>query len=207
MIERYLRITRALGCDDLGQQLDLEVSPAARARLVSRLIKEGVSNDEALLVVTPGASFGESKLWPPAYFAEASDRLGHERGFRVVLAPGPGEEPIADEIAARMGLPAVNLSDPPTTLMELAALVDRAELVLTNDTGPRHIAVALGRPVVSMLGPTDPRHTEHLLDRQRVLREPVECSPCNLKVCPIDHRCMTRLRPERVVGAALQLVS
>jgi heptosyltransferase-2 len=69
------------------------------------------------------------------------------------------------------------------------------------------MAVALGVPVVVLMGPTDPRHTLHLLERQRVLREPVECSPCHLKVCPIDHRCMTRLAPERVIEAVAELLA
>jgi heptosyltransferase-2 len=207
MVERYLRITRALGCADAGLALDLVVGAAARTRLAARLVAAGVQEGTALLVVTPGASFGSSKLWPVEHFATACDRLARERGLRVVLAPGPGEEPIAREIARRMGESALELSDPPTTLGELAALVERARLVLTNDTGPRHLAVALERPVISLLGPTDPRHTEHLMERQRVLREPVECSPCHKKVCPIDHRCMTRLAPERVLSAAAELLS
>jgi heptosyltransferase-2 len=86
-------------------------------------------------------------------------------------------------------------------------LLDLATLALSNDTGPRHIAVALGRPVVVVMGPTDPRHTAHLLDRQRVLVEEADCSPCHLKTCPTDHRCMTRLAPERVIDAARGLLS
>ena len=158
-------------------------------------------------MVTPGANFGSSKLWPPEHFASACDALAERRELSVVLAPGPGEEPIAAAIAERMKRPLLNLIDPPTTLAELVALIDESCLVLTNDTGPRQIAVALDRPVVVVMGPTDPRHTQHLLERQRVLREGVECSPCHLKICPIDHRCMTRLRPERVVAAAEDLLA
>jgi heptosyltransferase-2 len=87
------------------------------------------------------------------------------------------------------------------------ALVVRSRLVLTNDTGPRHIAVALDRPAVVVMGPTDPRHTAQHLERQRVLREPLECSPCQRKTCPIDHRCMTRLAPERAIAAAEELLA
>jgi len=207
MIERYLRITRALGCADAGIELDLPLDSLACERVVKRLALAGVGETEPFVVVSPGASFGASKLWPPEHFAAACDGLRAARGLRAVLAPGPGEEAVARAIAARARVAPLVLDAPVTTLPELAALVARSKLVLTNDTGTRHIAVALGKPVISLLGPTDPRHTAHLLERQRVLREPVECSPCHLKVCPIDHRCMQRLAPERVLAAAGELLA
>ncbi len=206
MIERYLRITRALGCDDCGEALELAVPDQSRDELDNRLWAAGVEQSEGLLVVTPGASFGSSKLWPGQYFAQACDEIIRRHGLRAVLAPGPGEERIAREIAAAMQSRPLELSDPPASLGELVALIDRAQLVLTNDTGPRHIAVARKRPVVVLMGPTDTRHTQHLLEGQRVLREAVECSPCHKKTCPIDHRCMTRLLPARVVNAAEELL-
>ena len=85
-------------------------------------------------------------------------------------------------------------------------MVRRAKLLLTNDTGPRQIAIAVGTPVVVLMGPTDPRGTQQHMERQRVLREDVDCSPCQLKTCPIDHRCMTRLSPERAISAAQELI-
>ena len=123
-----------------------------------------------------------------------------------MIAPAPNEVEIARAVAALAKERVVCRVDPTVSLEELKALVARARLVLSNDTGPRHVAVALGRPVVVLMGPTDPRHTACNLERQRVLREEVECSPCQLKVCPIDHRCMTRLAPERVLRAAEELL-
>jgi heptosyltransferase-2 len=207
MIERYLRITRALGCPDAGVATELAVDAGARERVAKRLAEAGLAPGERALVVTPGASFGASKLWPPESFAAAADAIARRHGLRAVLAPGPGEEPIARRISEAMAEPAILLADPPTSLAELVALVAGAALQLGNDTGPRHVAVACGVPAVVVMGPTDPRHTAHLLERQRVLREEVACSPCHLKVCPIDQRCMTRLRPERVAAAAAELLA
>jgi heptosyltransferase-2 len=207
MIERYLRITRALGCADAGRELQVRVSDAARERLAARLRQAGIAAGARFAVVTPGAAFGASKLWPPEHFAAACDRLARELELPALLAPGPGEEGIARAIAARAQSAPLLFVDPPLRLDELAALIERAALLLTNDTGPRHLAVALGRPQVVLMGPTDPRHTDHWLELQRVLREPVECSPCHLKTCPIDHRCMVRLAPERVVAAAAELLA
>ncbi|MCE2392618.1 MAG: lipopolysaccharide heptosyltransferase II [Proteobacteria bacterium] len=206
MIERYLRLVRPLGCPDAGLELDLAVDEEARDALSRRLERAGVADAEPLLAVCPGASFGSSKLWPAERFARACELLA-ERGLRPVLAPGPGEEGIAGDVAARSGAGCVVLTDPTIRLPELAALIERARLLLCNDTGPRQVAVALDTPAVVLMGPTDPAHTAHWLERQRVLREDVDCSPCHLKTCPIDHRCMTRIRPERVAAAARELLA
>ena len=207
MVERYLRIARALGCADADPRTTLVVDAAAREAVQKRLAEAGLGPRERLLVVTPGASFGSSKLWPPGHFAGACDLVARRHGVAVVLAPGPGEEALADAIARGMQERAVVLAAPPTSLAELVALIAGAALQLGNDTGPRHIAVALGVPAIVLIGPTDPRHTAHQLERQRVLREAVACSPCGLKACPIDQRCMTRIEPERVAAAAAELLA
>jgi heptosyltransferase-2 len=204
MIERYLRVTRALGCADADPRPRLVVDPAARERIATRLGEAGLAPGARTLVVTPGASFGASKLWPPAHFAAACDALVRRHGLAVVLAPGPGEEALANDIDGRMQERACVVA--PASLAELAALVAGAALHLGNDAGPRHVAVAFDVPTIVLIGPTDPRHTAHLLERQRVLSEPVPCSPCGLKVCPIDQRCLVRIGPERVVAAADELL-
>lgn len=208
MLERYLRITRLLGCPDAGEQLDLVVDAEAEQRAEATLAARGISPEQPILLVTPGASYGASKLWPTRHYASACEAIERRFGLVPVLVPAPNADELATarEIEARLKATRVALIDPPGDLEDLKALVARARLVLTNDTGPRHVAVALDRPVVVLMGPTDPRHTAHLLERQRVLREDVSCSPCGLKECPIDHRCMTRLLPERAVEAAAELL-
>jgi heptosyltransferase-2 len=207
MVDRYLAITRALGCRDCGDDLALCVDPLAAEDVAKRLAQRGVGPRDAVLVVAPGASFGASKLWPAEHFARSCDEITRRRGLIPVLAPAPGEVAIARNVAARMRERAVALVDPALDLGELKALIARSRLVLSNDTGPRQIAVALGRPVVVVMGPTDPRHTARHLERQCVLREEVACAPCHLAVCPTDHRCMTRLSPARVVAAAEELLA
>jgi heptosyltransferase-2 len=209
MIERYLRVTRRL-VPDAGDTLELHVSDDAAERAAGRLASGGIGPAEAILLVTPGAAFGVSKLWPPEHFARACDAIRDRFGLLPVIAPAPSEEEIA--IARRVSLAMrgrhVALLEPDPSLEVFVAIVARAALVLTNDTGPRHVAVALDRPVVTLMGPTDPRHTAHLLERQRVLFEDVECRPCGEKICPIgDHRCLVRLAPERAVEAAGELLA
>ena len=220
MPERYLGLTRALGCPD-GGRTELAVDDASRARLHELLAAAGAptpgapsAHSAGLLVGAPGANFGSSKLYPPQQFAEACDGIHRQHGLHTVLAPAPGGEcELARDVAARMTTPVSVLDDPPTDLAELKALIADAALVLSNDTGPRSMAVALDVPVVVTMGPTDPRHTHFQLERQRVLRmdDHLDCSPhhypCHLKTCPIDHRCMTRLEPARVVAAAGELLA
>jgi heptosyltransferase-2 len=210
MIERYLRVVRALGVRDAGDALELHVQDAAAERAESLLARAGAARGERLLLVTPGAAFGASKLWPPEHFARASDELQRRFGLLPVIAPAPSdaEIAIARRVSGAMAGRHVALLEPDPSLDVFVAIVARAALVLTNDTGPRHLAVALGRPVVTLIGPTDPRHTAHLLERQRVLFEDVACRPCGKSVCPIgDQRCLVRLAPERAVAAAAELLA
>jgi heptosyltransferase-2 len=205
MIERYQRISRLLDVPDAGLELDLVVHDPSRERVREGLARHGVA-DEALLLVTPGASYGGSKLWPPRYFAEASDAIAKRHGLLPLILPAPSadEIAIAAEVSGRMRTRHVSLE--PGSLEDLKAVVERATLLLSNDTGPRHVAVALDRPVITLMGATDPMHTHHLLERQRVLWEDVACRPCGLKECPIDHRCLERLAPSRVIAAAEELL-
>ncbi len=167
------------------------------------LLAERVPGTAPLVIIAPGAAFGPSKLWPADRFAAVANSL-HEHGFRILISHGPDEAGTADAVRSAAG------KDYPGTagvgLGVLKAVYARASLVLTNDTGPRHIAVALGKPVVCVMGPNDPRYTA-LPDVEvgEVIREPVDCSPwqwpCQLKECPIDHRCMQAISVERVLRA------
>jgi heptosyltransferase-2 len=210
MIERYLRVARALGVRDAGPELELHVQSDAAERADALLARAGVARGEPVLLVTPGAAFGASKLWPPEHFARACDELHRRFGLLPVIAPAPNaaEIAIARRVSDAMSERHAALFEPDPSLEVFVAIVARAALLLTNDTGPRHVAVALGRPVVTLLGPTDPRHTAHLLERQRVLFEDVACRPCGKSVCPIgDQRCLVRLAPERAVAAAAELLA
>lgn len=206
MIERYRRITRLLGVPDASDELELRVHDPSRERVAKQLAAADIG-DEPILLVTPGASYGASKLWPPRHFAAACDGIAARHGLLPVLLPAPNADEIAIAREVSLAITTRHVLAEPGSLEDLKAMVERATLLLTNDTGPRHVAVALGRPVVTLMGPTDPRHTDHLLRRQRVLYEDVPCRPCGLKECPIDHRCLERLSPERAIGAAEELLA
>ena len=206
MVDRYLAIVAALGCDARRRGVELTVDPGVAERVSLRLAENGIAPDSDYFVVSPGASFGSSKSWPTRHFATACDAISRRHALTAVIAPGPDEVGESHRIAGAMGERCVQLIRPEIDLADLKALIASSRLVLSNDTGPRHIAVALERPVIVLMGPTDPRHTASQLERQRVLRETVPCGPCHLARCPTDHRCMTGLSPVRAIAAAGELL-
>ncbi len=201
MIKYYLNLVEALGVTPVTEHPRLAVSPEDQAWAAELWKSLGISEGQPVVCVTPGAAFGPSKQWPPPYFSQVADRLRSELGARVLFLPGPAEEPLMREIARTCVTPPEFLSPEQTPLNRLKAIIARCNLLLTNDTGPRHIAVALDRPVVVLMGPTDPRYTAMALEKTVVLRKDVPCGPCMLKKCPKDHACMRQLTPDEVFRA------
>jgi heptosyltransferase-2 len=156
--------------------------------------------------MNPGASFGSAKRWAPERYAEVGDRMAADTGARVAILGGAAERPVAEAIASAMQARAEILSGR-TTLPELIGVLSRLSLLVTNDSGPMHLAAALGVPVVAVFGPTDWRETAPVGARQRLVREDVSCAPCKLRECPIDHRCMRLVTAGRVASAALELLA
>jgi heptosyltransferase-2 len=155
--------------------------------------------------LNPGAFFGSAKRWIPERYAAAGELLARRTGARVAILGGADERPLGDAIAAGVRAP-VRVLCGETTLPELVGVLSRLRLLVTNDSGPMHVAAALGVPVVAVFGPTDWRETAPVGRRHRLVREPVHCSPCLLRECPIDHRCMRRIPVDRVVDEARALL-
>jgi heptosyltransferase II len=153
--------------------------------------------------VSPGAAYGSAKRWLPERFAEAAVRLARERGASISLFGSKDERGLCEQVAALMNGVSVTNYAGQTTLAEFIDLAAACELFLTNDSGAMHIASALGVPTIAIFGATDDIATGPTGPQARVVREPVECSPCLLRECPIDHRCMTRVSTDRVVQEAL----
>ena len=156
--------------------------------------------------VSPGAAYGSAKRWLPERFAEAASRLAKERNASIALFGSKAERALCDHVAALInGVPVANYAGE-TTLAQFIDLTAACELFLTNDSGAMHIASALGVPTVAIFGSTDHIATGPTGANSRVVREPVECSPCLLRECPIDHRCMARVSAERVALEGLRLL-
>ena len=183
----------------------LAVSSEAADVAAFALAKAGLPPNRPLVLLAPGAAFGWTKRWP----AERFGRLGRhllERGFLCAVVIGPGEEPLAEEarVAAGGYLPVLGADLDP---MGIAALAARAIAVVSNDSGPMHLAAAVGTPVVAFFGPTDPGRTGPTGVTSEVLDRYVFCSPCYRKECPYRHECMREIEVEDVLGAVLRVTA
>jgi heptosyltransferase-2 len=207
MVDYYGRLAQAIGCNPPGERLVLYTTPDDEQRVDERFAALGLSRHRPRIVITPGASFGPAKRWPPSRFAAVCDRLAQEFHARIILTYGPGERELAREVASAMQHPPVVLDDPPCTLGQLKVVVKRSDLLLCNDTGPRHFAKAFDVPVVTIFGPTWPEWTDTDYDMERKVRIDVDCGPCQQPVCPLGHlECMTGVTVDAVFDAASELL-
>jgi heptosyltransferase-2 len=161
---------------------------------------------DRIIGVSPGAAYGNAKRWLPERFAEAASDVARARGASIALFGSQNERALCEQVAALLGdLPVVNYAGQ-TTLAQFIDLAGCCEVFLTNDSGAMHIASALGVPTVAIFGATDDTATGPTGSHSVVVRHPVDCSPCLLRECPIDHRCMTGVGAERVTAEALRLL-
>jgi heptosyltransferase-2 len=186
-----------------SEPIRLEGAAAARAAGIERFRALGFP--DTVIGVSPGAAYGSAKRWLPERFAETANRLATEMGAGVAVFGSGAERALCETVAAAITAPVRNLAGE-TTLGEFIDLAAACRLYLTNDSGAMHIASALGVPTVAVFGATDDAATGPSGPVSAVVREPVECSPCLRRECPIDHRCMTRVDSARVAQAALDLL-
>lgn len=201
-VHHYLRLAGALGAVTEPLPPRIAVSPGAAGRVRAKF---GLVESAGLpwFGLNPGAEYGAAKRWPPERFVETAKMLRKETNCRWVLFGGAGDRELAERMAGEMGEPVLNLAGK-TTLQELAAALQLCELVLTNDTGPMHLAAAVGTRVVAVFGSTSPELTGPIFSpRARIVRQPPACAPCFLRECPIDLRCLRGITPETVFAAAM----
>ncbi len=187
------------------ESIRLQGADEARASGQARFQELGLG--QTVIGVSPGAAYGSAKRWPAEYFAETAQQVARSLGASVALFGSAGERALCASVADRIGavVDVRNLAGE-TTLAEFIDLTAACRLFLTNDSGGMHVASALGVPTVAMFGSTNDVTTGPTGPLARVVRERVECAPCLKRECPIDHRCMTRLTPDRVARVALELV-
>ena len=205
MVDYYLELVGLLGARPAGRRLRMAVTDSEREEADAALEGARVDFSRPWAVINPGAAFGSAKCWLPENFAAVADALS-QRGLEVLLVTGPKERDIGGAINTAASAPIAPLWREGVGLGALKSIVERAAVLVTNDSGPRHFAAAFSVPVVTIMGPTDPRWSDTGYERETVVRKEVECGPCMLRVCPLDHRCMKLVTPEEVIRAADELL-
>jgi heptosyltransferase-2 len=186
--------------------ISLHVNSDRQQSARNRLQEYGVDFSKKLVGVNPGAFFGSAKRWPSESYGNLLDRLVERQGAQVVVFGAPNETAIAEQIRAAMHHEAILLAGK-TRLSELIAMIACCNLFVTNDSGPMHLAAALQVPTLAIFGPTDEIATGPLSSTAVVLNKKVECSPCLLRECPIDHRCMTRITVDEVYECTVGMLN
>ena len=195
---RYLRIAQICGAGNSHQ-------PTSNIRMAASDERSAINYQPLQIGLSPGAEYGTAKRWLPERFAEVAAKVAAQTPVQWVLFGTPKDAEIGEQIATSLGDSCVNRIGQ-TTLDQLILALRDCRLLLTNDTGTMHLAWLLGVPVVAIFGSTEPGLTGPLGDRHIILRHHVECSPCFLRKCPIDFRCMKAVAVQEVVDAVLSIL-
>ena len=197
----YLNLLEKLGLPAPFQPPSLSLDEAAQAE--AETILRGLG--ERPLALAPGAAFGPAKRWPEAAFARAANLILRQRPGGTVILGGKEDAPVAARLAEMLPKPKLDLAGR-TPLSTAMAVLSRAGLLLTNDSGLMHLGGALGVPLVAVFGPTDPASTAPL-GRSRLIRAQAPCAPCQKRVCPLGRQiCFDEASPERAAEAGLELL-
>ncbi len=202
----YLELLRRAGwLESLPDDsfIGLSVPEEKRKRAAEFLSRSGVRPEVMRIAIGAGASYGSAKCWPPPRFAELANRLQSQTDSDVILFGTSVEAKVSNAILAGMRRPAIDLTGK-TAISDLPALLSQCHLFIGNDSGAMHVAAAVGLPVVAVFGPTDPQGTAPVTTRCTIVQEKPYCSPCFLRRCPTDHRCMTNVSAEMVEATAKQ---
>ena len=200
----YLELLRRAGwIDSLPDEsfISLNVSESSRRRAEAFLVQSGVRPSTLRIAIGAGASYGSAKCWPPPRFAELANRLQSENDADVILFGTAAEAAVTRAISSELRRPSIDLTEK-TLVADLPALLSQCHLFIGNDSGAMHVAAGVGLPVVALFGPTDPFGTSPVTPRCTIIQQKPYCSPCFLRHCPIDHRCMRVITPEMVEAAA-----
>jgi len=208
MVDYYLAIASLLGADSSERGLELAITPQEAGKLRAKF-PEIAEAKGPIVVIVPGGAFGRSKFWLGERFAQTANWLisNYNATVFVSVSPDPAEKKIAREICESSKFKLINLAEKPLELGELKLLFSMADLVISNDTGPRHIAIALGRKIISLFGPNDPAWTDTGYEKEIQIIGKAPCAPCAKPTCKMDeHLCMQSITVEMVCSASKKLL-
>jgi heptosyltransferase-2 len=201
----YLDLVKTVAAVSTQPSIEINATAEERAEARKLLQAEGIPIGTPFLVLNPGAAYGSAKRWHADRFASVAETLSREMNLSVALIGSEGERGVAERVRAQVNRRNAILNGK-TSLETLIGVLSESALMITNDSGPMHIGAALGVPTVAVFGSTDEKVTGPCGSRTRIVKHAVECSPCLLRECPIDHRCMSVVTVEDVCRAARELV-
>ncbi len=209
MVDYYLRLAEALGCPPESRRLELATLEKDEASADAVWARLGLRQDGRVIALNSGSSNGTARFWPSEYFGQLANRLATEQEHDVLVMCGPKEVPIARQIVAFASHPRVfSMADQPLDLGTAKACIRRCRLMISTDSGPRHVAAAFGRPVVTLRGPTLPETSENPTVVAIDLRLDLDCIGCQNRICPLGHhRCMVELTPEMVYAEVARFLN
>ena len=205
----YLELLKRAGWIDVipdVSEISLKIADEQARQAEEKLLSFGSMTGAVRIAVGAGASYGSAKCWPPERFAAALNELVKERDAEALLFGTAAEAGVSSAIQAGLKKSAIDLTGK-TQIAELPALLSRCTAFLGNDSGAMHVAAAVGLPVVAVFGPTDPYGTAPVSPRCTIAQVKPYCSPCFLRRCPTDHRCMTAIGPETVSAGVLHALA
>lgn len=188
---------------DLDYSLQLPLAPEAKQDIKNLLAKHNLQN-KVLIGINPGAAHGAAKRWPPERLSHLIEGLNRP-DWAFVSTASKFESHLNDEIQKDCNVPLYRLGEE-TSLAQLPALIDKLAILVTNDSGPMHIAAARKIPIIAFFGPTDSASTSPWQSIHLICEHPVPCSPCFLRECPIDHPCMKNIENYSVAESLLKLL-
>jgi heptosyltransferase-2 len=200
-LENNINTNRSFSENNLD--FKLSVSEERRAAALEILIKNGVDSSKKIVALCPGSTNSRAKRWHAESYAKLNDKLQNGTNLNVVLIGSRDEFEVSEEVVEKSQLKPIVLTGK-TSLSEVTSILSVCDLLISNDTGPAHIATAVGTKTAVIFGPTNPL-TTHPVNAD-IIRKPVACSPCMLRDCPIDHRCMTEISVEEVFDNAIKLL-
>ncbi len=208
----YLNLVGAIEREYFGKQpnfenaprIDLKVSAERRAEARLFLEENGVDLSKKTVALGVGSTNSRAKRWQPESYAKLNDLLQNEQNANVILVGAPDELEISAEVFAKSEKKPIILTGK-TNLAQIVAVLSEIELLVSNDMGLAHIAPAVGTKTLVIFGPTNEKTTQPI--GSEIIRKRVECAPCMLRDCPIDHRCLTRISAAEVFEKAKKLLS
>lgn len=198
VVDRYLDVARYLGCPVDEVRFPIHITESEEKKTIAIAKHAGFSLDSSYIVLAPGTNW-PSKCWPPLHFAKLADKLYHDNIIPVIIG-GPNDQRLAGEIIAHTKIPPIDLTGK-TTMKQLTYILQKSQTFVGGDTGPMHLAAAVGTKIVTLFGPTDPKRNGPYGQQHKVLIVPLPCQGCWQRNCPKNIDCLASISPDEVYQA------